>query len=97
MDNIVGSHTFPRTGSADEIAMAIVFAIENEFGTGTIVELDAGATRDYTNTVFGESEALAVEGTRDTDTASPSSEFPKDSGFSRVSPEFAPGAGHISS
>lgn len=32
-----------RAGSADEVAMAILFAIENDFVTGTTIDVDGGA------------------------------------------------------
>jgi NAD(P)-dependent dehydrogenase (short-subunit alcohol dehydrogenase family) len=37
------SHAIPRAGHADEIAQAIMFTIENDFVTGTTVEVDGGA------------------------------------------------------
>ena len=43
VDNMAQSHAIPRAGTPDEIAMAILFAIENEFITGTTVEVDGGA------------------------------------------------------
>jgi NAD(P)-dependent dehydrogenase (short-subunit alcohol dehydrogenase family) len=36
-DNII-----PRAGTADEIAMGIVFLIQNDFVTGTTVDIDGG-------------------------------------------------------
>ena len=36
-------HAIPRAGNADEISMAILFTIENDFVTGTTVEVDGGA------------------------------------------------------
>ncbi len=35
-------HVIPRAGTADEVAMAVVFLIENEFVTGTTVDVDGG-------------------------------------------------------
>jgi NAD(P)-dependent dehydrogenase (short-subunit alcohol dehydrogenase family) len=40
---MAGAHAIPRGGSAEEVALAIVFAVENEFVTGTTVEVDGGA------------------------------------------------------
>ena len=37
------SHLIPRPGTADECAMAGIFLLENEFVTGTIVDVDGGA------------------------------------------------------
>ena len=36
-DNII-----PRAGSADEVAQAIVFMVQNEFVTGTTIDVDGG-------------------------------------------------------
>jgi len=36
------SNLIPRAGTADEVAMAIVFLIQNEFATGTTVDVDGG-------------------------------------------------------
>ena len=36
-------HLIPRIGSADEVADGILFAIENDFVTGTTVDVDGGA------------------------------------------------------
>jgi NAD(P)-dependent dehydrogenase (short-subunit alcohol dehydrogenase family) len=33
----------PRAGTADEVASAIIFLLDNEFVTGTIVDVDGGA------------------------------------------------------
>ncbi|MFT5444947.1 MAG: NAD(P)-dependent dehydrogenase (short-subunit alcohol dehydrogenase family) [Gammaproteobacteria bacterium] len=41
--NITKGHAIPRGGQADEIAMAITFVVENDFVTGTVVEVDGGA------------------------------------------------------
>ena len=41
--NMTKGHSIPRGGSADEIALGIVFTIENDFVTGTVVEVDGGA------------------------------------------------------
>ena len=36
------SHLIPRAGTADEVASAILFVIENDFVTGTTVDVDGG-------------------------------------------------------
>ena len=36
------SNLIPRAGTADEVAQAIVFAVENEFITGTTLDVDGG-------------------------------------------------------
>ncbi len=36
-------HLIPRAGTAEEVASAIMFLLENEFVTGTIVDVDGGA------------------------------------------------------
>ena len=36
-------HLIPRAGTAGEVAAAGVFVLENEFVTGTIVDVDGGA------------------------------------------------------
>jgi NAD(P)-dependent dehydrogenase (short-subunit alcohol dehydrogenase family) len=36
-------HLIPRAGSAEEVAAAAIFLLENEFVTGTIVDVDGGA------------------------------------------------------
>lgn len=36
------NHVIPRPGSADECAMAIIFMIENDFVTGTTIDVDGG-------------------------------------------------------
>ena len=37
-----GNNIIPRAGSADEVAQAIVFVIQNDFVTGTTVDVDGG-------------------------------------------------------
>ena len=37
------SFAIPRPGQSDEVASAIMFLIENEFVTGTTVDVDGGA------------------------------------------------------
>jgi NAD(P)-dependent dehydrogenase (short-subunit alcohol dehydrogenase family) len=36
-------HLIPRPGRPDEVAKGIVFALENEFVTGTVIDVDGGA------------------------------------------------------
>jgi len=36
-------HIIPRAGTTDEVAAAAIFLLENEFVTGTIVDVDGGA------------------------------------------------------
>ena len=40
---MTAGHAIPRAGHADEIAMAVLFSIENDFVTGTTIEVDGGA------------------------------------------------------
>ncbi|MBT6277854.1 MAG: SDR family oxidoreductase [Chromatiales bacterium] len=35
-------HVIPRAGTADEVAQAIVFMVQNEFVTGTTIDVDGG-------------------------------------------------------
>ncbi|MFV0472872.1 MAG: SDR family oxidoreductase [Pikeienuella sp.] len=35
-------HLIPRAGTPDEVALAIIFAIENDFVTGTTIDVDGG-------------------------------------------------------
>jgi NAD(P)-dependent dehydrogenase (short-subunit alcohol dehydrogenase family) len=37
------SFAIPRPGQSEEVASAILFVIENEFVTGTTVDVDGGA------------------------------------------------------
>ena len=39
---MTADHLIPRAGQADEIAHAIMFAVENDFATGTTVDVDGG-------------------------------------------------------
>ena len=39
---MTAGHLIPRAGQADEIAHAIMFAVENDFVTGTTVDVDGG-------------------------------------------------------
>ena len=41
-DKRCAGYPIPRAGTADEVAQAIVFLIENEFVTGTTVDVDGG-------------------------------------------------------
>lgn len=36
------AHLVPRAGTADEVAQAILFAVENDFVTGTTIDVDGG-------------------------------------------------------
>ena len=36
-------HLIPRAGTSAEVASAVIFLLENEFVTGTIVDVDGGA------------------------------------------------------
>jgi len=38
------NNPIPRPGSADEVASGILFALENNFVTGTVIDVDGGAT-----------------------------------------------------
>ncbi len=40
--NATANNLIPRAGTADEVAQAIVFVIENDFVTGTTVDVDGG-------------------------------------------------------
>lgn len=42
-ENATRDHLIPRAGTADEVASAAVFLIENDFVSGTIVDVDGGA------------------------------------------------------
>lgn len=39
---ITAGHAIPRVGTADEVAQAILFLIQNEYVTGTTVDVDGG-------------------------------------------------------
>lgn len=39
----VSTHAIPRPGQASEVARAILFLLENDFTTGTVVDVDGGA------------------------------------------------------
>ena len=39
----VRTHAIPRPGQASEVARAILFLLQNEFTTGTVVDVDGGA------------------------------------------------------
>jgi len=39
---MTASHPIPRPGTADEVASGIVFAIQNDFVTGTTIDVDGG-------------------------------------------------------
>lgn len=40
--NVTKSHLIKRAGAAEEVAMGILFAIENDFVTGTTIDVDGG-------------------------------------------------------
>jgi NAD(P)-dependent dehydrogenase (short-subunit alcohol dehydrogenase family) len=40
--NTTNNNLIPRAGTPDEVATGIIFAIENEFITGTIIDIDGG-------------------------------------------------------
>lgn len=40
--NITAKNAIPRAGTADEVAQAIVFLVQNDFVTGTTVDVDGG-------------------------------------------------------
>ena len=42
-DKATAKHLIPRIGTADEVAAGILFVIENDFVTGTTVDVDGGA------------------------------------------------------
>jgi NAD(P)-dependent dehydrogenase (short-subunit alcohol dehydrogenase family) len=37
-----GNHPIPRAGTAEEVAQGILFAIQNDFVTGTTIDVDGG-------------------------------------------------------
>tara|TARA_E500000331_G_scaffold335611_1_gene361876 strand:- start:11 stop:718 length:708 start_codon:yes stop_codon:yes gene_type:complete len=41
-NNLTKDNLIPRAGSSDEVAKAILFAIQNDFITGTIIDIDGG-------------------------------------------------------
>jgi NAD(P)-dependent dehydrogenase (short-subunit alcohol dehydrogenase family) len=40
--NMTAKHLIPRAGTADEVAQGIVFMIQNDFVTGTTIDVDGG-------------------------------------------------------
>jgi NAD(P)-dependent dehydrogenase (short-subunit alcohol dehydrogenase family) len=42
LNSATADHMIPRAGTADEVANGIVFAIQNDFVTGTTVDVDGG-------------------------------------------------------
>ena len=42
LQGATGRHLIPRAGTADEVAQAIVFVIQNDFVTGTTIDVDGG-------------------------------------------------------
>jgi len=43
-DGLVGKHPIARLGNPEEIAHAVVFLAENDFLTGTTLQVDGGYT-----------------------------------------------------
>lgn len=43
LESTTAGHLIPRAGRPDEIAKGILFALENEFVTGTTIDIDGGA------------------------------------------------------
>lgn len=41
-DKMTAGHIIPRAGTADEVAMGIVFMVQNDFVTGTTIDVDGG-------------------------------------------------------
>ena len=41
-NNTTGNNLIPRAGTSDEVGKGIIFAIENEFITGTTIDIDGG-------------------------------------------------------
>ena len=41
-ENMVSNNLIPRAGTADEVAKGIVFMVENDFVTGTTIDVDGG-------------------------------------------------------
>jgi NAD(P)-dependent dehydrogenase (short-subunit alcohol dehydrogenase family) len=39
---VTKSHLIKRPGAAEEVAMGILFAIQNDFVTGTTIDVDGG-------------------------------------------------------
>jgi NAD(P)-dependent dehydrogenase (short-subunit alcohol dehydrogenase family) len=43
LDSATANHVIKRAGTPDEVAMAILFTVQNDFVTGTTVDVDGGA------------------------------------------------------
>jgi NAD(P)-dependent dehydrogenase (short-subunit alcohol dehydrogenase family) len=43
MNDTTKNHLIPRPGKPEEVAPAAMFLLENQFVTGTIVDVDGGA------------------------------------------------------
>ena len=41
-EKLTAPHLLPRAGKSDEVAKAIVFMVENDFVTGTTIDVDGG-------------------------------------------------------
>jgi len=42
LTTITRNNTIPRAGRSDEVAQAIMFAVQNDFVTGTTIDVDGG-------------------------------------------------------
>ena len=42
LDRATSNHLIPRAGTADEVAQAVLFTIQNDYVTGTTVDVDGG-------------------------------------------------------
>ena len=42
LSGATANHVIPRPGTADEVAMTIVFLIKNDYVVGTTVDVDGG-------------------------------------------------------
>ena len=40
--NVTKTHLIKRAGTADEVALGIIFAVENDFISGTTIDVDGG-------------------------------------------------------
>ena len=44
LQQTTGTHSIPRPGTSAEVAQAVLFLLKNDFTTGTVVDVDGGAT-----------------------------------------------------
>ena len=42
LEGATAGHPIPRPGTADEVAQGVLFTIQNDFVTGTTVDIDGG-------------------------------------------------------